>query len=214
MKTFLARTPAKWRGWLAKHHASEPEVAEKRQGPGTEVSETSNAVSGRRRSARRLFLILAIVLGCVGCDQATKRAASLSLKGEEPVSLLGDTVRLSYHENAGGFLSLGSDLPKEARFWAFFVAPTLVILGITILVARRPSLNGLDALALSLMCAGALGNVIDRASLGVVRDFLNVGIGPLRTGIFNVADVSITLAVALLVARHLRASSSSTSTSP
>jgi signal peptidase II len=40
-----------------------------------------------------------------------------------------------------------------------------------------------------------------------VIDFLNVGVGPLRTGIFNVADVAITLGVALLVAGSARSGS-------
>ena len=44
---------------------------------------------------------------------------------------------------------------------------------------------------MALFLAGALSNLIDRIAVGSVIDFLNVGIGPLRTGIFNVADVAI-----------------------
>jgi signal peptidase II len=44
---------------------------------------------------------------------------------------------------------------------------------------------------LSLVCAGGIGNLIDRFSWGYVRDFLNVGLGPIRTGIFNVADAAM-----------------------
>jgi lipoprotein signal peptidase len=39
--------------------------------------------------------------------------------------------------------------------------------------------------------AGALSNLIDRIAVGSVIDFLNVGVGLLRTGIFNLADVAI-----------------------
>ena len=51
----------------------------------------------------------------------------------------------------------------------------------------------------ALICGGGLGNVIDRVSHGgYVTDFLNIGVGPVRTGIFNVADMALMLGVALL----------------
>ncbi len=52
--------------------------------------------------------------------------------------------------------------------------------------------GALQVLALSLMCAGGIGNVIDRWTYGFAVDFLNIGIGPVRTGIFNVADLALT----------------------
>ena len=52
----------------------------------------------------------------------------------------------------------------------------------------------------TLLLAGAVGNLIDRIRLdGLVIDFLNLGIGPLRTGIFNVADMAIMAGAVLLV---------------
>jgi len=47
--------------------------------------------------------------------------------------------------------------------------------------------------SLALVIGGGFGNLLDRASSGVVRDFLNLGAGPVRTGIFNVADACVTL---------------------
>lgn len=50
------------------------------------------------------------------------------------------------------------------------------------------------------MLSGGLGNLLDRImNDGRVIDFMNLGIGPLRTGIFNVADVCITIGVVLLI---------------
>jgi signal peptidase II len=55
-------------------------------------------------------------------------------------------------------------------------------------------------IACSLICGGGIGNLIDRvARSGYVVDFLNCGIGRLRTGIFNAADFAITLGVVMLV---------------
>ena len=50
------------------------------------------------------------------------------------------------------------------------------------------------------MLAGGIGNLIDRVFHGgLVIDFLNMGIGPVRTGIFNVADMAIMAGFALLI---------------
>jgi signal peptidase II len=58
---------------------------------------------------------------------------------------------------------------------------------------------------LMLFVAGGLSNLIDRVAMGTVIDFLNVGIGSFRTGIFNVADVAIMVGAAMLIADRYRA---------
>jgi signal peptidase II len=58
-------------------------------------------------------------------------------------------------------------------------------------------------LACALLLGGAIGNLIDRVRFdGLVIDFMNLGIGPLRTGIFNVADVAISVGAVLLILPH------------
>ena len=59
-------------------------------------------------------------------------------------------------------------------------------------------------LGIALFVAGAASNGIDRVLHGSVVDFLNVGIGPVRTGIFNVADVALLLGVAMVAATESR----------
>jgi len=56
----------------------------------------------------------------------------------------------------------------------------------------------------ALMWGGGASNLIDRASRGHVVDFLNLGVGSLRTGIFNVADVAVLLGAVLIVVGDLR----------
>jgi len=59
--------------------------------------------------------------------------------------------------------------------------------------------------ARSLVLSGGLGNLVDRIiNDGRVIDFMNIGIGSLRTGIFNVADVYITVGVVVLVFQSLQ----------
>ncbi len=60
-------------------------------------------------------------------------------------------------------------------------------------------------IALSLICGGGIGNLVDRVRYdGYVTDFLNLGIGPLRTGIFNVADVALMAGIALFMLQQRR----------
>jgi len=66
--------------------------------------------------------------------------------------------------------------------------------------ALRPKSGGLFPLsATSLMVGGGAGNLFDRATSGGVIDFMNVGIGGVRTGIFNVAAVAILAGLVLLL---------------
>lgn len=54
--------------------------------------------------------------------------------------------------------------------------------------------------SLTYILAGGIGNLIDRVSNdGLVTDFLNVGVGPFRTGIFNFADVGVMFGAFVLV---------------
>jgi signal peptidase II len=146
-------------------------------------------------------LIPAIVLfSCIGCDQWTKSLATEHLRQAPAMSFLGDTLRIQYAENPGAFLGAGSKLPPSARF-ALLVVINGVFLALiaALVVLKRPAGRG-QHLAVVLLLAGGIGNLIDRLfHNGLVIDFLNVGIGPVRTGIFNVADMAIMAGFGILV---------------
>jgi signal peptidase II len=149
---------------------------------------------------RRILLIALILFSCVGCDQVTKVTAQRYLASSEPISYLGNIVRLQYAENSGAFLSLGAVLPADLRFWLLIVLTGIGVAGMlaSILVKRslRPSL----VIAMSFIIGGGIGNLIDRAfNNGAVIDFMNIGVGSLRTGIFNIADVAIMIGMGLLI---------------
>ena len=61
------------------------------------------------------FVLVAAVVGTIGCDRVTKHLASTTLAGVPGRSWFGDTVRVEYVENRGGFLSLGASLPPGLR---------------------------------------------------------------------------------------------------
>lgn len=140
------------------------------------------------------FILLFVVLAfCIGCDQATKGMASQTLKHSPPISLLGNTIRIQYAENRGSFLGFGSQLPERLRFFLLTIMNGVFLLVLTGILLTRWNMGRMKFTACALIAGGGTGNLLDRAAYnGVVIDFLNIGIGPLRTGIFNVADVAIT----------------------
>jgi signal peptidase II len=121
-----------------------------------------------------------------------------SLAGAPDRVYLADTVRLEYAENTGGFLSIGSNLPASLRIAIFSVATALLLVALLIVAIRY---HGSDwhVVAIGLAFAGGTSNLLDRITRGAVVDFLNVGVGTLRTGIFNIADVAILAGICLFL---------------
>jgi signal peptidase II len=128
-----------------------------------------------------------------------------ALLADKPTqSFLADSVRLEYATNAGGFLSFGADLSPRVRaaLFTFATGAFIVALSVGLVRSRRSFWR---TLGIALLLAGGLSNWLDRARSGVVVDFLNVGVGWLRSGIFNVADVAIMLGVFIFVVSELSA---------
>jgi signal peptidase II len=161
-----------------------------------------------RRLTTQFALVLAVV-ATIGCDRVTKHVATMSLAGEPGRTYLADTIRLEYVENTGGFLSVGADLPRAART-ALFIFGSGLMLFVLAGAAVRFQWRGWLLIGAGLILGGGVSNWVDRVLRGSVVDFINVGIGPLRTGIFNVADVAIALGVVVLILRERRPASAST----
>jgi len=149
----------------------------------------------------RFLWMLLICLPFVGADQFTKMQATAHLMGKPAISFWDDTVRLQYALNPGAWGSLGSQLPDPIRKLVFTVGVGLilaVLMGYIIKTAQPLIVT----IALSLVLAGGLGNLIDRALYGHVVDFMYIGfkgISWMHTNIFNVADVAIMIGGGLLL---------------
>jgi signal peptidase II len=154
----------------------------------------------------RILVFCLISMVFIGCDRATKDLARMHLKDKEPWSWFHNTVRLEYAENTGAFLSFGEDLPRSISFWLFSALPLLFLSGFFIYALKRSAtMNFLEMLPFTLIFSGGIGNIIDRILFDRhVTDFVNLGIRGLRTGIFNFADVYVTLGVLLLVLKNIR----------
>ncbi|GAA1941999.1 signal peptidase II [Nocardioides marmoribigeumensis] len=146
-------------------------------------------------SRRRLRLLLALVaLAAYSVDVVTKTFAMRHLDGREPVELIGPVLRLTLVRNPGAAFSTGTSSTVALTLLA--AAAVVVVL----VLARRVGTRGW-AVALGLLLGGVSGNLTDRmlrdpAPLrGHVVDFLQLPHWP----VFNVADICINLAAALII---------------
>jgi signal peptidase II len=143
------------------------------------------------------LVLLILIAATIGCDRVTKHIAAATLAGTPTRSFLADTIRLEYSENPGAFLSLGADWPLRVRT-ALFGMGNAVLLFVLTVIAMRGRWSTPAVLGLALFVAGGASNLLDRFAYGTVVDFMNVGLGPVRTGIFNVADIAILLGVGII----------------
>jgi signal peptidase II len=145
------------------------------------------------------FFGLAFLIGLI-LDQATKRSIVERFYYAERLEVIPGFFDLTHVRNPGGAFSFFADGPLEWRM-AFFVGATLLALVLlTIFLVRHEGQDRLIPLALGLVMAGAVGNLIDRIAYGEVIDFLEVHLwGGYTWPTFNVADSAIVLGVGLLI---------------
>jgi len=149
---------------------------------------------------RRIALLVVVLLSCVGCDRATKIIARQELATAPMQEYWNGFFRLVYAENPGAFLSLGANLHPELRYWVFTVFVALLLGGLTWFALRYIQRTPVPfVIAVALIAGGGLGNLIDRLLYnGHVVDFMQIGYSPLRTGVFNVADMAIMAGTGLM----------------
>lgn len=145
-----------------------------------------------------------ITLVTVGLDQWTKVLAVRHLP-VEPWMYLNDTIRLQLAYNTGAFLGMAGTWSENARFWLLTVLNGVFLVGLVgVLLWHWRMPLGRFVAGVGIL-AGGIGNMIDRITNdGKVTDFMNLGLGPVRTGIFNVADMAITGGALILAWYWLR----------
>lgn len=141
----------------------------------------------------RLTVVLSILISVFAIDQVTKNWAVETLRARAPHVYLNGFFQFVYAENPGAFLGLGDSWSREIRFIVFALVVLIGLGGMLwYLFTREKSRTNL--FAYSLILAGGFGNLWDRVANdhGHVIDFMLIDIwGPLRTGVFNVADMAI-----------------------
>jgi len=137
-------------------------------------------------------IILATLLFTIYSDQYTKSIAKSYLAGQEPIPVNSGIIVFSYVENNAGFLGILKGVPEYIQFFLLNICVSLILLYCLYYLFFRDNHTILRALALSILTGGGISNLVDRILYdGRVIDFLQVGIGPVKTGIFNLADLYI-----------------------
>jgi signal peptidase II len=138
--------------------------------------------------------LLALILS-VGADQATKAWARHSLKPKYPetVKIIPGYFELRYSENPGASFGLLRGVPG-AKYIFFVVGGVALFVVGGYLKKARPEQLRLGA-ELGLLAGGAIGNVIDRAWLGKVTDFIVWKAGSHEWPTFNIADAALVIGI-------------------
>ncbi len=149
----------------------------------------------------RIGLFCLLSLSLVSWDKVSKNLAKTHLRDQGVRSYLDDTFRLEYVENTGAAMSFADGLDQRLGFWLLGILPLAILLGLfTYVIVNVQEMRIARMVGFSLIFAGGIGNILDRLIFDRhVTDFMNVGIQDIRTGIFNFADLWITIGVVSLL---------------
>jgi signal peptidase II len=166
------------------------------------MADRTDKANGAPRIGEHRRLGLAVAATIFLADQATKWVVIevLQLRQRLQIRLL-EFFDLRYVENHGVSMGLLTAQSDTAR-WLLVALTAAISIFVAAWMWREKRRD--DALALSLVLGGALGNIVDRVRFGYVVDFADLHFGEIRPFlVFNVADAAITIGVLLLLVRAL-----------
>lgn len=149
-----------------------------------------------------MFIWLALIAVTVFLDQITKYLTILYLKPIDTQPLWEGVLHLTYVENTGAAFGM----MKDSR-WIFMVTSTVAIIGILVYMfyrtyVKKTPLPWMEALSLSFIVGGGIGNMIDRTILGYVVDMIDFRL--INFAVFNVADSFVCVGAGLMVLYLIR----------
>jgi signal peptidase II len=145
----------------------------------------------------RILLLITILILNVAADQITKSMMRAHIYDQYP--FFDGHVTLLHVENSGAFLSLGDKLMQPFRFILLTLVPIIALAAALAYVLVKNRLSMLLSVGIVFCIGGGIGNLYDRMVHGSVTDFMHLQFGPLQTGIFNSADVSIMVGLGLIL---------------
>lgn len=148
------------------------------------LSAWADSRSTKKETEAMLYAL--IVLGLTALDQLVKFLvrANIPLGGNVP--FLPGIMDLTYYQNTGAAFSLFSE-----HTWVLSLVSAVVSVAIVVLLVKKVFPQRPAMLILSIVLAGAVGNLIDRALLGYVTDMFMTTF--INFAIFNVADICLTV---------------------
>jgi signal peptidase II len=149
---------------------------------------------------KRTLLILVLVILNIGLDQFSKFQVRERLVPGSRTEVIGKQLQLMNVENSGAFLSMGSDSNPTVKLIFLLIVPVIVLGIVLYYVITDKTLDKKSIIGFSCIAGGGIANVYDRLLYGSVTDFLYMDFGGVfKTGIFNIADMSVTSGMILLL---------------
>lgn len=149
--------------------------------------------------SRNAFIIVLVIIN-IALDQISKAIARIYIQKGEVIDVIGDVFQLYHVENKGAFLGMGSDMSDTMKLIFLLILPVLVLGYVIYFIVKNKDLDKLSLIAFCCIVGGGIANVYDRIVYGKVTDFLHLDFGGVfRTGIFNVADMSVTTGMLILL---------------
>ena len=146
----------------------------------------------------RWYILSAFV---VLSDQLTKNIVTENFLYGENFNVFSGVNLILIH-NAGAAFSFLSDAGGWQR-WLFLLISLIVSIILAAWLYRLKKTQFFMSLSLSLILGGAIGNLIDRVFLGYIIDFIDIFYKSYHWPVFNIADASITLGVAIFIINNL-----------
>ncbi len=146
----------------------------------------------------RIILLLGMVVLNVGCDQVSKIIVRNKISPQESITVIKNHFILTKVENTGAFLSAGNNLPEAVRLILLILLPIIFLSYGLFYLIYKVNLPKLMQIGLCFLIGGGIGNVYDRLLYGSVTDFMHMDFVVFRTGVFNLADVSIMTGIIML----------------
>jgi signal peptidase II len=157
----------------------------------------------RSHQLSRVAVIVLIIFANVGCDQISKKMVRSHLGVNETIQLLQSHFLLMRVENSGAFLSVGDSLSTFAKHIFLSALPLLALAFASVYIFAKQSMSQVSLISICFIIGGGLGNLYDRIAHGSVTDFLYIHWGIFQTGIFNMADLSITTGALIILVQSI-----------
>ena len=148
----------------------------------------------------RTVSIILLIVANIAIDQISKAIVRVEIATNEIIPVIGDAFILTNVENRGAFLGMGSDFSETSRLIFLLLLPILVLGYVIYYILKNKTLDRMSVIAFCCIVGGGIANVYDRIVYGSVTDFFHIDLGGVfRTGIFNVADMSVTTGMIMLL---------------
>ena len=162
------------------------------------AAQTPVAADTRERNFARPFEI-GVMAGIIVLDQITKVLVRQSIGLGDSRTIIAGFLDLTHVQNSGAAFGLLNSVDFPYKAWIMIVVASVALIAIAAYGTQLGFHDRIARLGLALILGGAFGNLLDRAIIGHVTDFVDVYWGVSHFWAFNIADAAINVGAALVL---------------